>query len=250
MKSHLHSTHLKNKRALRRPAAPSNCHLLVFAKAPIPGMVKTRLIPSLGAQGAARLYESMALHCLAAAVNSRVGPVDLWCTPSTGHPFFKRCAEDFHVFLHPQTQGDIGSRMAHAFQVTLKISASALLLGTDCPSVTQDDLVAAAAVLQRGTDAVIVPTEDGGYSLLGLRRYTPDLFTGIAWGSESVLEQTRTRLSGLAWSWHELPERWDVDRPEDVERLKSEGYLLSEIEEWGVREMGGGHSTGGEEMGK
>lgn len=73
---------------------------------------------------------------------------------------------------------------------------------------------------------MLVPTEDGGYCLLGLRRYAPILFNDIPWGTELVLEQTRARLRELGWSWHELPERWDVDRPEDVERLKSEGYLI------------------------
>jgi rSAM/selenodomain-associated transferase 1 len=114
--------------------------------------------------------------------------------------------------------------MAHAFHETLKWTTQALLIGTDCPSLTVDDLREAAEVLRKGIDAVIGPAEDGGYILIGLRRCVPDLFTGISWGTGSVLDQTRRRLRELRWKWHELSEQWDVDRPEDVERLKREGY--------------------------
>jgi rSAM/selenodomain-associated transferase 1 len=203
---------------------PSESHMIVFSKAPIPGQVKTRLIPSLGAQGAATLYERMVRHSLAIAVEASPGSVGLWCTPTMEDSFFKNCEKEFNVALHLQREGDLGKRMAHAFQETLKISSHAILIGTDCPSLTLDDLRNARTILCEGRDAVIVPAEDGGYLLMGLRRYAPELFTGIAWGMETVLEETRHWLRVLGWKWHELPERWDVDRPEDVERLRNEGY--------------------------
>jgi hypothetical protein len=199
------------------------CHLIVFAKAPIPGQVKTRLIPSLGPLGAAKLYERLMLHTLAIAVNSKIGPVDLWCSPSTEHPFFIHCAEEFHVELFLQPAGDLGHQMAYAFQRTLKATPCALLIGTDCPSLTQEDLREALSRLQQGYNAVISPTEDGGYALMGLHHLSPVFFEGISWGTEVVLDQTRQRLHDLGWRWYELPKRWDVDRPEDVERLLSEG---------------------------
>jgi hypothetical protein len=115
--------------------------------------------------------------------------------------------------------------MVYALRKTLKKTSHALLIGTDCPSLTRDDLREAAEGLRRGIDAVIGPAEDGGYVLIGLRRCAPELFTGISWGTGSVLHQTRLRLRDLGWKWNELSERWDVDRPEDVERLKREGYL-------------------------
>ena len=186
---------------------------------------KTRLAASMGGVAAARLYEAMVLHTLAEVTTSKVGPLELWVTPSKEHPFFNLCAEEFPLTLHLQTTGDLGRRMAHAFQETLKETRFVLLLGTDSPSLTQDDLNEAAAALRQGNDAVLSPTEDGGYCLIGLRRYASRLFDDISWGTPLVLEQTRARLRELAWSWRELPERWDVDRPEDVDRLKSEGYL-------------------------
>jgi rSAM/selenodomain-associated transferase 1 len=201
------------------------CHLIVFAKAPIPGEVKTRLLPLLDAEAVAALYEQLILHCLNTAVGAEVGPVDLWCTPSLRHPFFIHCAERFRIELYQQTEGDMGRRMAYAFYETLKKADSALLIGTDCPSLTGADLKEAKRSLHRGDHAVVSPAEDGGYVLLGLRRYDPKLFEKVSWGTESVLEETRKRLRTLGWRWHELPPRWDVDRPEDVERLISEGYL-------------------------
>ena len=206
------------------------CRLLVFAKAPIPGQVKTRLIPSMGAMAAASLHKKLVFHSLKTITNSGLGPVELWCTPSAEHPFFKLCAEKFQLRLRKQTDGDIGKRMAYAFDHTLRKVPSALLIGTDCPSLTQDDLKEAAEVLAQGMDAVIGPAEDGGYVLLGLRRFTPELFAGISWGTDLVLEQTRACLQSLGRQWHELKERWDVDRPEDLKRLRSEG-LLKGLEE-------------------
>lgn len=194
---------------------PFDCRLIVFAKAPIPGRVKSRLLPSLGAEATASLYQQLVLRCLATAVESEVGPVDLWCDPSTEHPFFHRCADEFHVELHLQRGSDLGSRMAQAFQKTLKAAKCALLMGSDCPSLTSSDLKKGKMLLGQMADAVISPTEDGGYALLGLRTFSPKLFKGVSWGSESVCNETRKRLRKLGWRWVELPTRWDVDRPED-----------------------------------
>jgi len=200
-------------------------HFIVFAKAPVPGQVKTRLIPSLGALAAARLHENLVWHSLTTAINSEVGPVHLWCAPSTEDPFFRRCAHEFGVELRVQAHGDLGHRMASAFHETLKVASSALLIGTDCPSLTREDLRETSMALQEGAEAVIGPTEDGGYALIGLKRVDADLFKGITWGAENVLEETRNRLRALGWKWHELPVRWDIDRLEDVERLKREKDL-------------------------
>jgi rSAM/selenodomain-associated transferase 1 len=225
MKPSFNSRHVKSPVVSLGCVTSPDCHLIVFAKAPVPGEVKTRLAVSRGALAATRLYEAMVLHTLSTATNSGVGLLELWVTSPKDHPFFNRCAKEFHLTLHLQVTGDIGRRMAHAFQETLKGTPFALLLGTDCPSLTQEDLNEAAAALRQGCDAVLGPTEDGGYCLVGLRRYAPRLFDNISWGTNSVLEQTRAHLRLLGWNWHELPERWDVDRPEDVDRLKSEGYL-------------------------
>jgi rSAM/selenodomain-associated transferase 1 len=202
-----------------------DCPVLVFAKAPIPGEVKTRLLSHMDGKAVAALHERLVFHSLKTSTEANVGPVDLWCSPSEDHPFFLRCAEKFEVKLHQQTEGDIGRRMAHAFEETLKRAPMALLMGTDCPSLDREDLKEAKTVLQQGAHAVLCPAEDGGYVLIGLRQYRPELFEGIAWGTGSVLDETRERLRRINWNWHELPRRWDVDRPEDVERLRREGLI-------------------------
>ena len=202
-----------------------DCSILVFAKAPISGEVKTRLIPLMNAEAATTLHKELVLHTLRVAADSKAGSVELWCTPSVEHPFFIQCAEKFKVELHRQTAGDLGIRMAYAFHKTLEKNPMALLIGTDCPSLTSDDLKEARKALKEGFLAVILPVEDGGYVLIGLRHYEPTLFEGVSWGTGPVLEETRERLRRLRWRWRELPERWDVDRPEDVERLRNSGWI-------------------------
>lgn len=196
------------------------CPVLVFAKAPLPGQVKTRLIPMLGKAGAAILHKNLLWQSLATASSAGCGPVQLWCAPSAEHPFFKLCGRKFRLGLHDQCEGDLGARLSHAFEHALSGASSALVIGADSPSLRPDDLRRAADALQQGADAVIGPALDGGYVLLGLQRHTPELFRDIEWGSNGVLHQTRAKLLELGWSWDELPERWDVDRPEDVLRLE------------------------------
>jgi len=195
----------------------------VFAKAPVAGEVKTRLAPLLGAADAAELHATLVRHALATAGNAGLGPVSLWCMPETGHPFFAACAAQFGVALQPQRGGHLGERMARAFDRLLE-AGPALLVGSDCPSLGARDLRAAAASLATH-DAVVQPAEDGGYVLVGLARPLPGIFEGIRWGEASVMRDTRERLRAAGATWCEMPERWDVDRPEDYRRLHASGLL-------------------------
>lgn len=199
----------------------SDCPLLVFAKAPVAGSVKTRLIPPLTARGAAALHRALVRNTLRKAVQAGIGPVELHCSPSTEHPFFRDCAKWFGVALKTQLGDDLGSRMERAFSMTLPSSPYALLAGADCAALTTGDIRAAAQHLRDGMDAVLIPAEDGGYALIGLRRVVPALFAGISWGGAGVLADTRRRLQVLGWRWAELPVHWDVDRPEDLLRLEA-----------------------------
>jgi rSAM/selenodomain-associated transferase 1 len=193
--------------------------IAVFARAPEPGRTKTRLIPRLNAGAAARLHSRLVCHTVETALASDVGPVELWCTPSASHPFFQALAAEHRLKLYVQREGDLGERMAAAFRFMLGRASNGVLIGTDCPARSAWDLTEAREALARGCDAVLGPVEDGGYHLIALRRYEPHLFAGVSWGTDQVLAQTRSRLSALGWHWHELPERWDVDRPDDFERL-------------------------------
>ena len=200
--------------------AGAEARLVVFAKAPQAGRVKTRLVPVLGAQGAARLHKRLVVRALRTARDAARGAVELCCSPARSHPFFMDCARRFGVTLRAQGRGDLGARMRRAFERGLRGSACVVLIGADCPALRPADLRAAVRALESGADAVLAPAEDGGYALIGLRRFSPRLFSGVEWGGERVLAQTRARLRTLGWRWKELRTVWDVDRPEDVLRLK------------------------------
>jgi rSAM/selenodomain-associated transferase 1 len=198
-------------------AADTACPVMVFAKAP--GEAKTRLIPALGAAGAAALHRRLVMHCLRAAKDSRLGPVELWCAPDTSDPFFRECERRLRISLWAQGEGDLGARMQRAFESALVHAARAILVGSDIPALSAQYLRDAERALAGGDDAVIGPAEDGGYVLVGLSRCDPELFRGIPWGGPKVLPETRRRIAALGWRLSELSALWDVDRPEDLERL-------------------------------
>ena len=206
------------------PAAPEPL-LVVFARAPESGRVKTRLAPLLGKQGAARLYSRMVVRTLKTAVASGYGSVELHCSPGVGHVYFKKLKKRFGVSLRSQGRGDLGERMHRAFERALRSHLYAVLIGSDCPALRPADLRAATRALRDGADAVLSPAEDGGYALIGLRRVSRRLFDGVAWGGPAVLAQTRRRLKRLRWRCKELRTVWDVDRPEDVARLNKTRLL-------------------------
>lgn len=205
--------------------------IMVFAKAPIPGDVKTRLIPRLGKPGAALLHERLTRHALALTANAWLCPVQLWCAPTTEHGFFAACQAEFDVSLHAQQGNDLGERMAAAFEHTLLDADYALVIGTDCPSLRKTDLREALTALAAGHDAVLGPAQDGGYVLLGLRRAAHILFEDIAWGGRDVLSDTRERLQQLNWRWHELQTHADVDRPEDLADPAMSGILADLLDQ-------------------
>lgn len=207
---------------MKTSAVRAGCRVIVFARAPEPGKVKTRLIPVLGEAGAAALHRRLVAHSLRAARDAALGPVELWCDPDVGDPFFSDCERDFGVSLHAQGEGDLGARMERALDAALARAPNAILIGSDIPGLSAQYLRDAERMLLVGNDAVIGPAEDGGYVLIGLSRCDSRLFRGLSWGGPEVLAQTRERLAALRWRLSELPALRDVDRPEDLERLPQE----------------------------
>jgi rSAM/selenodomain-associated transferase 1 len=199
--------------------------VVIFARAPRPGAVKTRLIPLLGAEGAAALHARLVKRTLETARAASLRPIELHGTPDVNDPFFRSCAGHFAVALAAQAGGDLGARMLAAFASVLATHSRALLLGSDCPALAASHLRQADRALREGSDAVFVPCEDGGYALIGLQRPEARLLDGIAWSGENVMADTRTRLTGLGWRWRELETLWDVDRPEDYARLVTSRLL-------------------------
>jgi uncharacterized protein len=186
----------------------------VMAKAPVAGAVKTRLMPALGADGAARLAQRMLDHALDQARGAGFGEVVLACAPDTSHPAFVRQAERGGVRLVAQGEGDLGARMLRLFAP----SASVLLIGTDAPAIDAGVLRRAAAALA-DADAVFVPTADGGYALIGLRGPQPVLFDDMPWSTARVMALTRERLARAGLRHVELPTIHDIDEPADLAHL-------------------------------
>jgi uncharacterized protein len=197
--------------------------LIVFAKAPVPGQVKTRLAPALGSQGAALLAERMLCHALAQAAAADLGPVELCAAPDAAHPALHAAAAAHGATLAEQGPGDLGLRMHRAFARCLMRHGSALLIGTDAPSLDAATLRQAAQALQ-DHDAVFVPALDGGYALVGLRHADPRWFSDMTWSHARVMADTRERLRAAGARWAELPPVADIDEPDDLAHLPA-GWL-------------------------
>jgi uncharacterized protein len=209
------------------PPTSDDLAIVVFARAPRPGSAKTRLIPLLGAEGAAALQARLTTHTLATARRAAPHRLELHGAPADD-PFLQYCAARYHAELVAQVEGDLGARLAAAFEHALHLARRTIIVGTDCPALTAHHFRGAAEALTNGSDAVFVPTEDGGYALVGLTRCDARLFADIAWSTDAVMTQTRARLQALGWRWLELETLWDVDRPADFERLSS-SHLLQEM---------------------
>ena len=210
-----------------KPVPP--VRIVIFAKAPLPGIAKTRLIPALGAQGAADLAHRLLAYTLHKTLAAGVGPVELCVTPSPSDAVWQTLAIFDPVQWSAQGEGDLGARMARASKRVLEAGESVLLIGTDCPELSVAQLQQAVRALQ-STDAVLFPTFDGGYALLGLSRFHPSLFAGIAWSTDSVAFETLCRLGQLGWTVENHPKLHDIDEPADLQWLSASPVVCSCLE--------------------
>lgn len=192
--------------------------IIVFAKAPQAGRAKTRLIPALGPAGSARLAEQLLQLTMTQTLAAKVGPVELCVTPDMADPAWCEVSLPSGLQLTAQGGGDLGERLARAAQRRIENGESVILIGTDCPELTAQRLQVAAMALE-DHDAVIHPAADGGYALLGLRRFHPHIFQDIAWSTDSVAYATLCRCGELGWSVHVADLLHDIDQPEDLVHL-------------------------------
>ncbi len=199
-------------------------HVIVFAKAPVPGQVKTRLVPTIGAHAAARLAERLLNDTLDRVVRAGAASIELCCAPDADHTALRTVAQRTGARLSVQHGADLGARMSEALQRTLGGGRRVILVGTDCPALDWAGLTAADNVLESGHDAVFVPACDGGYVLIGMSRFDAALFTDIAWGGDRVMAETEQRLQMLGWRWAKLASLHDIDRPEDLTNVPAEWY--------------------------
>ena len=203
-----------------RAAALAN-RLLVFAKAPVPGQVKTRMQPHLSTAQSAQLHRRLVEHCLHSCSSLPWAQLQLWV--GSDHPWWAQLQLVTSLSVHYQQGEDLGARMAGAVASAANDELGLILIGTDCPDISGDYLRAAGAALQQH-DVVLGPAEDGGYVLIGFsmqhrERYAA-VFAGVDWSTDKVLAQTRQRLVQQQLRWAELPVLCDIDRPEDLPLLQ------------------------------
>jgi rSAM/selenodomain-associated transferase 1 len=194
--------------------------IIIIAKEPRPGLAKTRLIPALGAQGAAELADRLLRHTVTQALAADLGQVELCVTPDEDASYWQHWHDNSRIQLTQQAEGDLGVRMATAAEQGLASGLPVMLIGTDCPQLEAPRLQAMAAALTMH-DACLCPVLDGGYSLLGLCRFDLSLFSDIPWSTDQVTALTRDRLRQLGWCWQESEPLWDLDEPEDLTRLQT-----------------------------
>ena len=198
------------------------CLIIVFAKAPLAGFAKTRLIPALGAQGAADLALRFLNHAVGQALAAGLGAVELCCAPDARHASFSEIAQAAGLSLTEQGEGDLGERMARAMQRGLAQHHKVLLIGTDAPALDAARLGEAAVALD-AHGAVFVPTLDGGYVLVGLRQpgsgVLPGIFTGMPWSTPQVMQRTREALQREGIGYAEMAAVRDIDEPADLSHL-------------------------------
>jgi rSAM/selenodomain-associated transferase 1 len=190
--------------------------IVIFAKAPVPGRVKTRLIPALGAEGAAALAAEMLDRTVVEALATGLA-VELCGDPDAAGWHEARPG----LALTAQGAGALGERLARAAEGVLK-EDGILLIGADCPELDRGRLRAAADALQ-DHDAILHPAHDGGYVLLGLTRFDRSVFEGIDWSTDAVAAQTLARIEHLGWSLRIGKTLRDVDEPDDLPLLRHPG---------------------------
>lgn len=189
--------------------------LIQFAKFPVLGNVKTRLEPLLSKQGSYDLHVKLVNHMNQVLRDSEGNPV-LFLDRIGNHPSIDSIKK--HTPLDVQVGEDLGEKMLNAINLALATTDKVVLVGSDCP-VLSPEIIQQALNSLDNADMVFVPAEDGGYVLVGASKPNPNVFKNIPWGTGNVMEETLKVLNGDKTLFKLLEKLWDVDRPEDYERL-------------------------------
>lgn len=195
--------------------------IVIMAKAPVAGFAKTRLIPALGAEGAAELAKKMLRHTMTTALASKLGIVEVCAVPAPSDSVWQNLDLPNNISWSSQGEGNLGERMARAAERTVHNGEAIILIGTDCPTIDASTLHEAAESLQQ-YDASLLPTFDGGYAMLGLKKFDSALFDNIPWSTSTVAQKTLKSIQRLGWQAKVLPPLHDIDEPPDLQHLPTE----------------------------
>ena len=186
-----------------------------FAKEPVPGLVKTRMQPTLSAEQACALHTDLLLWVCRTLCEAKQADVELWVSGGRNHPAFEACRALGIDDLQTQSGGDLGDRMFQAISESLDHHQKIVLVGSDCPQIDADYLRRALLALDHNS-LVLGPATDGGYVLIGATAIQAALFQGVSWGTDAVFGETVQRIEAQGFGWSQLRPLADIDRPEDL----------------------------------
>lgn len=189
--------------------------LVQFAREPLPGRVKTRMIPHLSAEQACALHSELVEWTSRQLLAADLGPVELCVAGNPEAELFARLQGQGVARITVQKGADLGQRMLRALQCGLARHGQVILVGSDCPALSPGYLQMAAAALA-AAPVVLGPAADGGYVLIGARRIEAAVFAGVSWGGGDVYARTVENLARAGLDFTALPALADVDRPEDL----------------------------------
>lgn len=202
--------------------------LIVFARAPQPGRVKSRLATSIGDHAAAEIYARLLGRAIALAADW-TGPKFIAAADTAAMTYFERLPEAAGFLVVPQIGDELGARMLAAFERALSDAPAAILMGSDIVDAETSDLLDAVTCLVARDDIVIGPAADGGYWLLGMKSAQPQLFNAMVWGCAEVARLTEARAMGAGLRVHQLPTRHDIDSERDYNNFSSRIARLSPL---------------------
>lgn len=192
--------------------------LQLFMKAPVPGLVKTRLCPPLSLERACAVHERLCFTLCEKLANIPGVTTEIWASGEVDHAFFVRLSALFGVRVRAQVAGDLGAKMTASLRSGLLRASRVVIVGGDCLSVDADYVLNAFAALDVLHDAVFGPALDGGYVLVGARSCNETMFEQVSWGSDQALQQTLANFDRLTLDVFQLAPRWDIDTYEDLVR--------------------------------
>jgi len=200
--------------------------LIMMARAPVVGQVKTRLAKSIGAQRAAGIYRNMAQAQIRKLLAANICPLELHVCPTVQHPFFIAMRCSGVVRVERQMGDNLGSRMLHALRSGLQRADAVILIGADVPGISIKQIEQVCMLLSDHKELIIMPADDGGYGLLGMSKVDAGLFRGVHWGTGRVCKQTVKRARQLGIRYRLFSSCYDIDYPRDLSRLRQLGVRL------------------------
>ncbi len=208
--------------------ADAGIPLYLFAKAPVPGQVKTRMQPQLTAVQSARLATQMLRQSVEKVCQFWRGKLILTVSPTSDYPLFQDLARNNNLDLEIQMAGDLGEKMLYVLRKGIAQFGSAVVMGSDVPHITDEILIEVHRLVTQKNN-VIGPTRDGGFYLLGLNKMANAMFEGVDWGSERVMTRLCQNFQGLGIGLSLCSELRDIDNWDDLCWLGSQDSSYQEF---------------------